>query len=146
MAGQPLFTDLLERTGANALTRELARLPRPAELLPVMATWLNEISPERPCYHPVAGHFHGDACGLTHGARGALGHWVKIVDNTIRHYQIITPTTWNASPRDTLGVRGPWEQALVGTPLPDPENPIAVGHVIRSFDACLVCTVHTLAR
>ncbi|OIP93464.1 MAG: Ni,Fe-hydrogenase I large subunit [Syntrophobacteraceae bacterium CG2_30_61_12] len=144
VAGRPLFTDLLERAGANALTRQLARLLRPAELLPVMEVWLNEISTERPCYVPVFEPFHGEGCGLTHGARGALGHWVKIVDNTIRHYQIITPTTWNASPRDSLGVGGPWEQALVGTPMPDPENPIAVGHVIRSFDACLVCTVHTI--
>jgi hydrogenase large subunit len=77
-------------------------------------------------------------------ARGALGHWVKVAGGRITHYQIITPTTWNASPRDGDGVRGPWEQALVGTPVRDPDNPVELGHVVRSYDPCMVCCVHTL--
>ena len=40
--------------------------------------------------------------------------------------------------------RGPIEQALIGTPVKDPQNPVELGHVVRSFDPCLVCSVHIL--
>ena len=39
-------------------------------------------------------------------------------------------------------MRGPIEEALIGIPIEDPTNPVEVGHVARSFDSCLVCTVH----
>ena len=71
---------------------------------------------------------------------------MAIEDGLISRYQIITPSAWNGSPRDGAGTRGPWEQALIGVEVPDAENPAMVGHVIRSFDPCLVCTVHTLSR
>ena len=71
-------------------------------------------------------------------------HWVKVKDAKIERYQIITPTAWNASPRDSSGVRGPFEEAVVGTEIKDPDNPIEVEHIIRSFDPCLVCTVHAI--
>ncbi|NIV99375.1 hypothetical protein GWN26_09615, partial [Candidatus Saccharibacteria bacterium] len=42
------------------------------------------------------------------------------------------------------GFRGPCEEAIVGTEIKDLDNPIEVDHIIRSFDPCLVCTVHTI--
>ncbi|MBE0584163.1 MAG: nickel-dependent hydrogenase large subunit, partial [Desulfofustis sp.] len=69
---------------------------------------------------------------------------VKVEDERITHYQIITPTAWNGSPRDAEGRRGAWEEALIGTPIADQTNPVAAGHVIRSYDPCLVCAVHCL--
>ncbi len=87
-----------------------------------------------------------ESVGLIHAARGALGHWVKIIDNTIAHYQIITPTAWNGSPKDSRGNPGAWEQALIGTPVKDPDNPMEAGHVVRSFDPCMVCAVHTVKK
>ena len=81
---------------------------------------------------------------IVEATRGGLGHWVKIEDGYIAHYQIISPTTWNGSPRDTNGVRGPWEQALIGIEVRNTDNPIEIGHILRSFDPCLVCTVHTI--
>ncbi|MBT4640494.1 MAG: Ni,Fe-hydrogenase I large subunit, partial [Deltaproteobacteria bacterium] len=78
--------------------------------------------------------------------RGALGHWVRIEDSKIAHYQIISPTTWNLSPRDANGIRGPAEEALRGTEIKDIDNPVELGHIIRSFDACLVCTVHAFSK
>jgi hydrogenase large subunit len=83
---------------------------------------------------------------MMQAARGALGHWVKIQDEKIVHYQIITPTAWNGSPRDEHGARGAWEEALIGTPVKDLENPVEAGHVVRSFDPCLVCAVHCLHK
>jgi len=148
VAGKPLFVDLINKTGPNALTRELARLVRPAYLLKPMTIWLGELlsARERSFYRPYNSIPDGQGEGLIQAARGALGHWVKIQDGRITNYQIITPTTWNGSPRDEQGNRGAWEEALIGTPIRDIGNPVEAGHVIRSFDPCLVCAVHCLDK
>ena len=139
----PLFVDILRRQGPNVLNRQLARLVRPTTLLPAMKTWMREALTQTGIYYNDPGPIEqGEGFGLVGASRGALGHWVKIDEGLITHYQIITPTAWNGSPRDTDGVRGPWEEALVGVRVRDPENPVEIGHIIRSFDACLVCTVH----
>ena len=46
--------------------------------------------------------------------------------------------------QDADGVRGPMEEALIGTRVKNPENPLEIHHVVRSFDPCLVCTVHAI--
>lgn len=146
VAGDPLFTDLLRRDGVNLVLRQLARLTRPARLLPAMARWLDDMiaHPDAPYYTSVPTQPDGQGYGLLEAARGTLGHWVEIRDGKIARYQIVTPTAWNGSPRDSAGVRGPWEEALIGTPIKDIDNPIEAGHVVRSFDPCLVCTVHVV--
>ena len=144
--GDPLFGDLVRRDGVNLVTRQLARLTRPATLLPVMEAWLEEmiVRHDEAYYEPVASIPDGRGFGLLEAARGALGHWVEIRDGKIARYQIVTPTAWNGSPRDHEGVRGPWEEALIGTPVANVDNPVEAGHVVRSFDPCLVCTVHVV--
>ena len=144
IAGHPLFVDLIDQEGPSVFGRQLARLVRPATLIPTMERWLAELSTDRTLYVPAPELIEGQGFGLTQASRGALGHWVKIAGGKLEHYQIITPTAWHASPRDSDNVRGPWEEALVGTPVEDPENPVELGHVVRSFDACLVCTVHAV--
>jgi hydrogenase large subunit len=76
--------------------------------------------------------------------RGSLGHWVEIENGTISRYQAVVPTTWNASPRDAQGQPGPYEQALVGTPVADPSRPLELLRTVHSFDPCLACAVHVL--
>ncbi len=146
MAGNPLFSDLVGRGGPDAVIRELARLVRPASLMDALDTWLEELLQAETVelYNPPGEITDGRGAGLTQAARGALGHWITLSGGRIERYQIITPTAWNASPRDSAGIRGPWEEALLGTPIADPDNPVAVGHVIRSFDPCLVCSVHAV--
>lgn len=146
IGGNPLIQDLVRRSGPNALTRQLARLVRPATLFAAMRTWLSEIRGDGHYYDPPAGVDQGSAAGLCQASRGALGHWVTIRDGKIERYQIITPTAWNASPRDQGDVRGPMEEALVGTPVRDAANPVELGFVVRSFDPCLVCTVHAVQK
>ncbi len=146
VSGDPLFTDLARRKGASTLVRQLARAVRPARLLPALERSIAKADPGAAVYNPPGEIRDGEGAGLVGAARGGLGHWVRIRDGLIDSYQIITPTTWNASPRDAAGLRGPIEEALVGTPVADPENPVELGHVVRSFDACLVCTVHTVRR
>ena len=71
-------------------------------------------------------------------------HWICIHEGKIRNYQIITPTTWNGSPRDSNGRRGHWEESFVGLTVPDLDSPLQLGHIVRSHDACLVCTTHMI--
>jgi Ni,Fe-hydrogenase I large subunit len=54
----------------------------------------------------------------------------------------VVPTTWNCSPRDDRGTPGAVEQALVGVPIADAQNPMEAARVVRSFDPCLACAVH----
>lgn len=86
----------------------------------------------------------GSGIGLTEAPRGALGHWVTISGGKLARYQVLTPTCWNASPRDDRGIAGPIEQALLGTPVMDPTRPIEALRVIHSFDPCLSCAVHVM--
>ena len=142
----PLFVDLVGRSGPSAFVRQLARIVRATHLIPVMETWLGEVAGDGHFYSPPGDIVEGRGFGLTEAARGALGHWVEIADGRIELYQVITPTTWNASPRDADGRRGPMEEALVGTRVTDASNPVELGHVVRSFDPCLVCAVHAVSR
>lgn len=145
-SNQPLFVDLLAKQGGNTVARQLARFSRAAVLLPYMEKWLGMIDPADTFYTPIPFIPDGKGYGLTSGSRGALGHWVVIEDGEISKYQIITPTSWNGSPRDSSHARGPWEEAVIGTEVDEPENPVTVGHIIRSFDPCQVCSVHTLQK
>jgi len=82
--------------------------------------------------------------GVWDAPRGALAHWVDIQDHRIKNYQLVVPSTWNASPRDEKGARGPYEESLIGAPVPDVDNPINVVRIIRSFDPCLACAIHLI--
>jgi Ni,Fe-hydrogenase I large subunit len=87
---------------------------------------------------------HARGFGPHEVPRGSLGHWVEISDGVITQYQAVMPTTWNASPRDGRGQPGPYEQALVGTPVADPTRPLELLRTVHSFDPCLACAVHVL--
>jgi hydrogenase large subunit len=82
--------------------------------------------------------------GFFEAPRGSLGHWVKIEDQAIKNYQAVVPSTWNAGPRDARGQRGPYESALLKTPVADPERPLELLRTIHSFDPCLACAVHVV--
>lgn len=84
----------------------------------------------------------GKGEGLTEAPRGALGHWIIIKNKKIANYQAVVPTTWFCGPRGDDGKLGPVEQALLGTPISDPKNPIEAARVVRSFDPCIACAVH----
>ena len=58
-----------------------------------------------------------EGVGLSEAPRGALAHWIRIKDRKIDNYQLVVPSTWNASPRDVNGKRSAYEEALIGTPV-----------------------------
>lgn len=143
MAGQPLVRDLVMRHGGSVLTRVVARLLELAGAVQHVRRLLDALQPGEPWCVESPLPDEGAACGLAEAARGALGHWVALRDGRIAHYQIVAPTSWNFSPRDAAGTPGALEAALVGTPVrPGETTPVAVQHVVRSFDPCMVCTVH----
>lgn len=141
--GHPLIRDAVARSGTNVYTRVLARLLEIARVLPMCEQWLGALAPREPFFAPDALPHEADGVGLTEAARGALGHWVRVRGGRIANYQIVAPTSWNFSPRDAAGTPGPLESALIGAPVRAGETtPVAVQHVVRSFDPCMVCTVH----
>jgi hydrogenase large subunit len=141
--GHPLIRSLVADGGGNVRNRVVARLLELARVVPVMEAWIGSIRHGEPyCEHGRPPR-DGEGMGLVEAARGSLGHWVRIKHGRILNYQIVAPTTWNFSPRDQHGTPGALEQALVDTPV-DGEggDAVAVQHVVRSFDPCMVCTVH----
>lgn len=76
--------------------------------------------------------------------RGTLSHFVRINEAKVANYQAVVPTTWNASPKDAKGQRGPYEEAIVGLTLADPSQPLEVLRAVHSFDPCLACAVHVI--
>jgi len=83
-----------------------------------------------------------EGVGLSEAPRGALAHWIKIKDKKIENYQLVVPSTWNASPRDVNGRRSAYEEALIGTPVAKEAEPLEIIRTIHSFDPCLACAVH----
>jgi hydrogenase large subunit len=141
--GHPLVRDAAQRCGATVYTRVLARLLELALVVPAMEQWLKALRLDQPYFAAQPLPVDADGVGLTEAARGSLGHWVSIRNGKIANYQIIAPTSWNFSPRDAFGVPGALEAALVGAEVQDGEDtPVAVQHIVRSFDPCMVCTVH----
>ncbi|WP_345978570.1 nickel-dependent hydrogenase large subunit [Sulfurimonas sp. HSL3-2] len=76
--------------------------------------------------------------------RGVLSHFVNIKGEKIENYSVIAPTTWNATPKNYDGLRGAYEEALVGIKIEDTSKPLEVLRVLHSFDPCLACAVHVI--
>jgi len=129
----------------SVLGRHLARALEARALATAMAEWLTQLEPGGPVCAALEIPQESRGAGLLDGPRGALGHWIEIQDKKIARYQLVVPTTWNASPRDAAGTPGPIEQALIGTKVRDRENPFEVTRIIRSFDPCLACAVHAVS-
>jgi hydrogenase large subunit len=132
------------RRGISVMDRHAARAREALKIAQAMQAWLPQLTIGGSTYVARPIPTSGSAMGLTEAPRGALGHWVQVAAGKISRYQVVTPTCWNASPRDGAGKRGPIEEALVGTPVKDVAQPIEVLRVIHSFDPCLSCAVHVM--
>ena len=145
-AGDPLISAIVAAEGASTWLRQFARLRRAGTLLGLMRGQLATLARHAGSAHylePAAGSLdEGEGFGFSQAARGSLGHWLQVRGGRITRYQVVTPTAWNASPRDSAGRPGPWEHSVIGLHLADPADPVEIGHVVRSHDPCLVCTVH----
>jgi hydrogenase large subunit len=130
--------------GISVMDRHRARAYETLKIAQAMQGWVNEVAVGGSVFTRAIAPATAQTIGLTEAPRGALGHWLRIDSSRISRYQVITPTCWNASPRDSLGQPGPLEHSLLGTPVQDSEKPIEVLRVIHSFDPCLDCAVHVV--
>ena len=131
--------------GISVMDRHVARALEALKVAQAMKTWLTELNPVGPVYNQPTPQTSVSGIGLTEAPRGALGHWLNVgADGRLAHYQVISPTTWNCCPRDNSGVHGPLEEALLGTPVENPDQPIEVMRIIHSLDPCLDCATHLI--
>ncbi len=130
--------------GPSVMDRHLARAHEALKICQAMRSWVDQLTGEETGAVQRGAPVSAVSCGLTETPRGALGHWIHILKGKISRYQIITPTCWNASSRDSAGQRGPIEEALIGTPVATAEEPTEVLRVIHSFDPSLSFDVHVM--
>jgi [NiFe] hydrogenase large subunit/hydrogenase large subunit len=122
-----------------------------AEMLPV---WIDDLAAKiksgdirihnNEKWDPATWPKEAKGFGFHEAPRGALGHWVVIKDGKVANYQCVVPGGWNSSPRDSKGQRGPYEQALMDTPVKDPNKPLEILRTIHSFDPCMACAIHVV--
>ncbi|MHC4478492.1 MAG: nickel-dependent hydrogenase large subunit [Planctomycetota bacterium] len=135
------------QNGISVMDRHAARAAEALKIAEAMLDWVNDLEAQKydPVYTEPIPQTSVSGIGLTEAPRGALGHWLDIgADGRLSHYQVISPTTWNCSPRDDVGVPGPVEQALLGTPIANADEPVEVMRIIHSFDPCLDCASHVI--
>ncbi|MBP1678896.1 MAG: hydrogenase large subunit [Bacteroidetes bacterium] len=96
----------------------------------------------RDLWEPETWPAEAKGVGFTEAPRGALAHWIVIKDRKIDNYQLVVPSTWNASPRDPKGQMSAYEASLIGTPVNNPDQPLEILRTIHSFDPCIACAVH----
>lgn len=138
----------------STLGRILARAIETQLVAEQLAGWLDEIELnmnngdlsifEGSKWQPSSWPSSAQGYGMTEAPRGALGHWVRISSGKIANYQAVVPSTWNGSPRDADGRRGAWEEALIGTPVYDVNQPIEILRTVHSYDPCMACAVHII--
>jgi len=147
---KPAVDDLLSAVGVGAdavfsvMGRHAARALETKVVADAVREWATELKPGEPACAEFKIPDEAEGVGLTGAPRGALGHWVRIKGGRIDGYQLVVPTTWNASPKDGDGNPGPMEQAILGTKIKDAENPFEIVRIARSFDPCLACSVHVM--
>jgi [NiFe] hydrogenase large subunit len=130
-AGKPeVLLSLLGRVAARNLEAQI--------VAGQMVGWLTElieaVKGGDAAYFSQPTQSEGSGAGLWEAPRGALGHWMTVKGGKISGYQVVTPSTWDMSPRDKDGKRGPLEEALVGAPIVDVEKPMEALRIVHSFD------------
>lgn len=130
------------KKGISLMDRTIARVLEAKKIAGVIDTLLDNVIPNVSVQGKYELPDKAQGRGLVDTTRGALGHWMKIENKVISFYQLIPPTVWNFSPQDQNGYRGVTEQALIGTPIQDVDNPVEIGRIIRSFDPCISCATH----
>lgn len=132
VAGKPeVLVSTLGRIAARALEAKYV-----AEL---MVEWMDELvglikDGEYNTATPFEVPDTGEGTGTTEAPRGAVIHYNQIEGGKIKNYQVCPATIWNCSPRDNNDIRGPMEEALIGTPVEDPKQPLEILRVVHSFD------------
>ena len=83
----------------------------------------------------------GVGTGKVEVPRGSLIHTIQMDKHRIIRHDCLIPSMWNFSVRDSKGRRGPLEQALLGTPVRNPDHPLELLRIVHAFDPCNPCHV-----
>ncbi len=130
------------KNGVSTMDRTIARVLEARKIASIINILLENLIPGISVQEEYLIPATAKGKGLIDTTRGALGHWLKINDQAISFYQIITPSAWNLSTRSSNDRKGTAEQALIGIPVGDINDPIEIGRTIRSFDPCISCATH----
>ena len=152
---KPIVDHVLKTLGVPAaalfstLGRTAARAIETVAIGDAMEGWIGDLienlkNGDTQTYQPYEIPDSGMGVGLNDVPRGALGHWVKVENKKIANYQYVVPSTWNLCPRDAKNQMGPVEEALIGTPVADPKQPLEILRTVHSFDPCIACGVHVI--
>jgi hydrogenase large subunit len=132
--------------GNSCMDRILARVLETQKIVNIVDNLIKrvELKPNNQMPYDIPEKAYG--IGLVDTCRGALGHWLQIENKVIQHYNIITPSVWNLSPKDAAGLPGVVERALIGSKLNTIEEPVELGRIVRSFDPCVSCATHLIGN
>ncbi len=130
------------RNGISTMDRTIARVLEARKIAYIIDILLENLIPGTSVQEEYSIPDISMGKGLIDTTRGALGHWLKISNQVISFYQIITPSAWNLSTRSSNSRKGTAEQALIGIPVSDINAPVEIGRTIRSFDPCISCATH----
>ncbi|MGK5095360.1 nickel-dependent hydrogenase large subunit [Deltaproteobacteria bacterium TL4] len=149
----PRLTQLLDQTNRqlgislddydSVMGRHLSRMLTSLLMIEKLKEDLAAVRPDQKAFVEMDVPKSRRGVGLTEASRGALGHWLETDEKGyIRNYDLIVPTTWNLSPKDSQGKRGFVEQMLIGTKVANSQHPLELLRIIRSVDPCMACSVH----
>ncbi len=130
--------------GHSCMDRIVARTLETEKILSIVENLLNRVELLTNNQKVISIPEEAIGAGMVDTTRGALGHFLQIKNKVIHHYNIITPTVWNLSPKDEENNPGVIEQALIGTAINNVNEPIEIGRIVRSFDPCIACATHFL--
>jgi hydrogenase large subunit len=106
------------RRGNTVAGRMLARLGELGGLVERAEILLDQLDPAHATVSREGDPFQGRGEGFAYleAPAGALQHRMVLERGRIVHYDIISPSTWNGSPRDERAEAGPLETALNRAP------------------------------
>lgn len=145
----PLARMILSRNYSyrvSCLDRIKARVLEAKKIAFIVSSLINTLSQYTASVPHIDMPVTAEGYGFSDTTRGALAHFISIKNKVIENYSIITPSGWNVSPMDNNGTLGVIEKALIGTEIYDIEHPVEIGRIVRSFDPCISCAVHSLSN
>jgi Ni,Fe-hydrogenase I large subunit len=76
----------------------------------------------------------GEGWGAQDAPRGALSHYCQMKGGKTATWSAVPASNWNFSPRNDSGVKGPVEQAIIGTPCANVYEPLEILRTVHTFD------------
>lgn len=129
---------------SSTMDRIVARARETVWTGSMIAEWLSRLDPAMPKPQICNKVRRSPAYGAAEVLRGSLLHHLTSEADTITNYEIITPSEWNFSPRDSKDQPGAAELSLTGLKVRNMDHPVEIFRTLRSFDPCISCATHLI--